>query len=164
MDSSFQRLLEELGTRARAEIEQVAAAARERNAALSNARHAGRRTLLAAQHALVERVLDASGKATIRKLGLCVNVERLVSRADELAAYAGNGAVEVRCQTALAEQITSRLGCRQVRVVSDDAAPWGLTLTADGGRLVIEDTVDAWLAARRSAIAIDVCRRIEEVV
>jgi vacuolar-type H+-ATPase subunit E/Vma4 len=193
MDSRFERLLDELGTRARAETDQVLATARARatavaaestarieqrrtaaiescdaeasharNAALSKARHEGRRALLAAQHAFVDKILDASRGATHRKLGLCANTERLVSRSEELASFSGNGTTEVRCRTPMAQQITSGLGRRGVRVIPDDEAPWGLTLVADNGRLVIEDTVDAWLSSQRAAIAIDGCHRIEE--
>ncbi|HEU4612656.1 MAG TPA: hypothetical protein VFS15_11290 [Kofleriaceae bacterium] len=37
----------------------------------------------------------------------------------------------------------------------------GLRLTADGGHLSIDDTIDAWLEADRAAIAIAVCRAVE---
>jgi vacuolar-type H+-ATPase subunit E/Vma4 len=135
---------------------------RSRNSALAAARHEGRRRLLDTQHALVERVVSAAVEATNRKLSLCVNPDRLSRRAGELLSYAGNGPAELRCRTPIAEQIAARLRPRGANVVADDDAAWGLTLVADDGRLTIDDTVDAWLEAERAAIAITVCRRIEE--
>jgi hypothetical protein len=137
-------------------------AQRARNGAMAAARYEGRGALLASQHAFVDRVLDAARQATNQRLALCVNAERLVNRADELLSFAGNGSAELRCRTPIAEHIVAGLGADSARVVADDCAPWGLTLTADDGRLCIDDTVDAWLAAERAAIAIDVCGRIEE--
>jgi len=193
MDAHFQRLFNELGARARAEIDQVSAAAcaradavlaesaarithrrasaiaaadgdaqHSRNDMLAAIRHDGRRALLEAQHALVERVIGAAREATNRRLSLCLSTDRLVNRAGELLSYTGNNPAELRCRRSIAEQIASRLDVRGANVVADDNAPWGLTLIGDEGRFTIEDTVDAWLNAERAAIAITVCRRIEQ--
>jgi hypothetical protein len=135
---------------------------RWRNSAAAAARYEGRRRLLGSQHALVERVLTAAVEATNRKLSLCVNPEHLAKRAGELLSYVGNVTAEFRCRPPIAEQIAARLDPRAARVVADDDAPWGLTLVGDDGRLTIDDTVNAWLEAERAAIAITVCRRIEE--
>ena len=193
MDPHFERLLEELGARSRAEIDQVLQAARTRAAAIAvesngriaerrtealasydeearrargnavaTARRDGRRALLEAQHALIDRVLSAARDVTTRRLGLCVDADRVARRAGELLAYAGPGTVELRCREPMARQVVPALASdARVRVVADDSAPWGLTLVGDGGRLSIDDTVDAWLAGQRAAIAIDVCRAME---
>jgi vacuolar-type H+-ATPase subunit E/Vma4 len=194
MASDFERLLEELGTRSRAEIDQVGEAARARAAsidaasvariterraaalascdeegqrderiAVAAARLCGRRSMLAAQQALVDRVMDAAHDATHRRLASGLDADVLMRRAAELLSYAGTGDVEIRCRTVMACQITPLLAAdARIRVVADDAAPWGFTLIADGGRLSVDDTVESWLSGRRDAIAIEVCRAVEE--
>lgn len=193
MDPHFERLLEELGARSRAEIDQVLEAARSRAAAIeaesthriaqrraavlascdddlrrasdnavAGARLDGCRGLLEAQYALVDRILTAAREVATTRLGLCVDPDHVVRRAAELVSYAGDGNVELRCRESLARHLAPALASdARVRVVAGDAEPWGLTVICDGGRLTIDDTVDAWLDGQRAAIAIDVVRAVE---
>ncbi|HVX38193.1 MAG TPA: hypothetical protein VHB25_01375 [Gemmatimonadaceae bacterium] len=163
------RLLDELETRARAEIEQVerdardradalavgvheaaaarqaaalaecdAAFARRRAAAVADARREARLALLHAQHAFVDRVLERVQADLAARLAAS-GVDAFTARVDELRAFAASGAAEIAL----------------------DARRGGFTLVADGGHLVIDDTVDAWLAAERARLAIDICRDAE---
>lgn len=168
-DVHMQRLLDELEARARAEIEQVdadaharadalraavaadgatkqanafaacdAEFAKRRGAAIADARRDARLALLHAQHELVDRVLDrvqADLSARLAEAG----VAQFGARFDELRTFAASGNVEIAA----------------------DARAGGFTLVADDGHLVIDDTVEAWLAANRAQLAIDICRDAE---
>ena len=168
-DTHLERLLVELGARAQAEIAQVEADAvarahtiraastargearkaeaiaaldvefaQRRNSAIADARRRARRVVLCAQHGMVDRVL-----ARIRRLA----VERLAEPASECG-VARRSAL-LRSYAVTSNAVIERL---------ED----GIRLQADGGHLSIDDTVDAWLAADRAAIAIDACRSVED--
>jgi vacuolar-type H+-ATPase subunit E/Vma4 len=161
----FDRLLAGLGERAKAEIAQVRADAEEqatelrvaadrvvarrradalaaceaeymrrRAAAAADARHDARGTLLRAQHALVATVMSRARGMVVDRLARDGESPTVAARIAELESFASDGVV-----------------------TSDD----GLKLVANDGRLVIDDTVDAWLDGERAQIAIDVCRAVE---
>lgn len=167
-DAHLERLLAELGERARVEIAQVEADAvvradavrarcasavdarrdgalaaleadleRRRMSALAEARRRGRGAVLRAQHALVDRVLERVRRRAADRLARPESECGVQRRSARLRSYAIGADASVE------------------RVAS------GLRLTADGGHLSIDDTVDAWLDADRAAIAIDVCRAVE---
>lgn len=164
-DSHFERLLAELGERAGAELEQARADAQTRAdeilgaaevrvakrrddalvvreaeyarrgaAAAADARHAARASLLRAQHALVAMVIERARAIVVERLEHDGDSPALAARIAELSSYATNGTVTRRD---------------------------GLELVANEGRLVIDDSVGAWLAGERAQIAIDVCRAVE---
>lgn len=168
-DVHMQRLLGELEARARAEIDQVetdararahalrtamatdaaarqaaaiaecdASFARRRAAAIADARRDARLELLHAQHAFVDRVLARVKDLLTARLATA-GIEPFAARFDELRAYAASGAVEI----------------------APDPRAGGFTLVADGGHLVIDDTVNAWLGAERARLAIDICHDAE---
>jgi len=165
-DEHLDRLLAELGARAGAELEQVRASAeaeasallgaadergaarltaalaasdadyeRRRAAAAAGARHDARGALLEAQHALVTRVLERARALVAAELAARPESPALTTRLAELSTYAVNAKVERRD---------------------------GLVLVANEGRLVIEDTIDAWLDSERAQCAIDICQAVEQ--
>lgn len=167
-DAHLERLLAELGERAQAEITQVAADAaaraqsvregcqvrlesrrssalaaldsefaRRRTSALAEARRRARGAVLREQHALVDRVLGRIRRLAVERLADPASACGVARRAEVLRSYAVG-----------ADPATERVES-------------GMRLTADGGHLLIDDTVDAWLDADRAAIAIDVCRAME---
>lgn len=184
-DSHLDQLIAELGRRAHDELEVVAREAQARideirraarqqedtdrgnalaaleadyerrtTVAVADARRAARAAMLSAQHGLVDRVLQRTRDIVARRFapyaaangsvaspaGSRVDLaSRLHARAEELASYASGGDADVAY------------------------AASGISLVADGGRLRIDDTVDAWLAGERRQLAIDVCRSLESV-
>ena len=167
-DEHLERLLAELGERAQAEIAQVgtdaetraqsiridavaraaarkAAAvadleaefARRRTSELAEARRRARGGVLCAQHALVDRVLDRIRMLATERLAQPLSDCGIAARSALLRSYAVTADASV-------ERVES-----------------GIRLSADGGHLTIDDTVEAWLEADRAAIAIDVCRVVE---
>ena len=135
---------------------------RARDNAVAGARLDGRRALLEVQHALVDRTVRAAREVTTTRLGLCSDPDRVARRAAELVSYAGDGNVELRGRESVARHLAPAFASdARVRVVAGDTEPWGLTVVGDGGRLTIDDTVDAWLDGQRAAIAIDVVRAME---
>ena len=133
----------------------------ERHAALGDARRAGRAELLAAQHALVDRVFARARIEAASRLLETASTPRIASRIEELAGFIP-GAVEVHCPPPLVSALQARLddGAR-FRVSPGVASDVGVTLVGDDGRLRIEDTVDSWLAATRADHAIWICRAID---
>ena len=111
--------------------------ARHRGSELAEARRRARGTLLTAQHALVERVLDRARTLAVARLATPESRCGLDRRATLLASYA------IGADAAI-ERLES-----------------GLRLTADFGHLAVNDTVDAWLESDRAAIAIELCRAVE---
>ena len=111
--------------------------ARHRGSELAEARRRARGTLLAAQHALVDRVLDRARALAVARLASSDSNCGLDRRATLLASYAIG-----------ADPTVERLES-------------GLRLTADSGHLEVNDTVDAWLESDRAAIAIELCRAVE---
>lgn len=166
-DEHLERLLAELGERAKSEITQATAAgqaevgrilsaarasarertakaladceaeqARSRAAAIAVARRRARGALLEAQHAFVNRAL-ACGAQLITERLRAAGPQAMQTRVDALMSYAPESDAEVRR--------------------GDD----GIRLTADGGRLRIDDTVSTWLEHNRSELAIAICRAAE---
>jgi hypothetical protein len=167
-DAHLERLLTELGERARGEITAVDADADERIASLraewaqrfvdereralaecerraaSDAageiaalKRDRRSVLLGAQHTLVERVLARASLSLASCFEHAGGHRAVASHIDMLREFAGSPDVEV--------SVSSR----------------GITMTADGGHLRIDDSIDAWLAAERPRLAIDICRMAE---
>lgn len=168
VEAHLDRLLAELDERARADIAAVAAetasrigtmradqsarleaerrsalAACERQAACDQAsavaamKRERRSALLMAQHGLVERVL---ARVTVQLAGCFEHTAGhagITRRADMLREFACSSDVSI--------------------VVSSN----GISLVADGGHLRIHDTVDAWLAAERPRLSIEICRMME---
>lgn len=168
-DAHLERLLAELGERAQAEIVQVQtdAAARaesvragcaertqsrraeavaaleaefthRRAISLADARRRARGAVLRAQHQLVDRVLEKIRLRAAERLAQPESARGIATRSALLRCYAMTPDASIECVTS------------------------GIRLTADGGHLSIEDTVDAWLDADRAAIAIDVCHAVEK--
>lgn len=168
-DEHLERLLAELGERAKAEIAQVQtdAAARaesvrtgraeranarraeavaaleaefthRRASSLAEARRRARGVVLCAQHRLVDRVLDKIRLRAAERLAEPASACGKERRAALLRSYAIGADASIECVES------------------------GIRLTADGGHLSIDDTVDAWLEADRAAIAIDVCLAVEK--
>jgi hypothetical protein len=166
-DEHLERLLAELGERAKLEIAQATAAgqaeaervravaelnARERIAdalricereeaqrragEVAVARRRGRRALLEAQHAFVNRVLARAAELIAERLRTA-GPEAMQARVDSLLSYAADHDADVRA----------------------DAT--GITVLADGGHLRIDDSVNAWLEQNHAELAIAVCRVIE---
>jgi hypothetical protein len=162
----FERLLAELGARAGSELAQVQAdadaeackilsaadrrIARRRDEALAacdaeyarcravaaaDARHAARADLLRAQHALVDRVIERARSAVAERLAETNGSRALDERVADLSSYAPLDAVVMKEK--------------------------GITIIGTQGRLVVDDSVDAWLESERAQIAIDVCRAVE---
>ena len=169
MDAHLERLLAELGERAQSEIAQVRTEAaaragsiragcasraearrtealaaldaefsRRRMTVLAEARRRARGTVLRAQYALVDRVFRE-----IRALA----TERLAQPSSDCGIQRRSALL--RSYAATSDAVIERTDS-------------GVRLTADGGHLSIDDTVDAWLDADRAAIAIDVCRAVEK--
>lgn len=167
-DVHLERLLQELDERARTEIAQVEADAatraeqiraggtargearkaealaaletefaRQRNTAVADARRRARGAVLRAQHDLVDRVLAQIRVRAAERLADPASAFGIKRRSELLRAYAVS-------EDASVESVES-----------------GIRVTADGGHLTIDDTVDAWLDADRAAIAIDVCHAVE---
>jgi vacuolar-type H+-ATPase subunit E/Vma4 len=166
-DAHLDRLLEELGARATAELNAV------RDAAVANAAD-----VLAAAAANV----DARGAAA---LAAC-DAECERHRANALATTRREArAALLHAQHALVDRVIGRAKAIIVQRLAAESSSElltkrsaalaafafghanvvrgaeGLRLEADDGRLTIDDTVDAWLARRRARIAIDVCRAVE---
>ena len=168
-DAHLERLLAELGDRAQSEIAQVRAdaaaraesiraagvagaaarcaealaaldadVARRRIGALADARRRARGAVLRAQHALVDRVLAKVRVLAATRLAEPISECGIARRSALLRSYAVRSDVTV------------------------DRTASGIRLTADGGHLAIDDTIDAWLDADRAAIAIDVCHAVEK--
>jgi len=164
-EAHFEQLLAELGERASAELAQVqtdgerlsvqvladadarvmqrrnealaaceSEYARRRAGAAADARHAARGNLLRAQHALVATVIARARAIVAERLGREGETPAIAARVSELSSYAAGGTV-----------------------TRGD----GLSLVANEGRIVIDDSIDAWLDGERAQIAIDVCRAVE---
>jgi vacuolar-type H+-ATPase subunit E/Vma4 len=161
----LERLLAELGERAGAEIAQVRADAeseaselllaanrriaahrqdalttceadyaRRRASAAGDARTAARGDLLRAQHALVDLVIGRARTMLAERLERERHSSSVDARVAELQSFVPNGVVTRRD---------------------------GLQLVANDGKILIDDTIDAWLEGERARIAIEVCRVVE---
>lgn len=166
-DEHLERLLADLGERAKSEITQATAAgqaeveqiltaarasardrkakaladceseqARSRAAALAVARRRSRGALLNAQHAFVNRALTRAAELITERLRVA-GPQAMQPRVDALMSYAAEGDAQIR---------------------RDEH---GIRLTADGGHLRIDDTVDEWIERNRSELAIAICRAAE---
>ncbi len=186
-DTHLDRLLAELGDRAQAELEQVrrdadaqaqamshaaearaqirtatalaeceAETMRRQANAIADARRAARGALLQAQHALVDRVCARARRRLAPRFADAANGDTMHRRLAELVTFAATTDVEARVPSGTAIDSTP-----QWRKTESPNAPPGFTLIGDGGHVIIEDTVDAWLNANRPQIAIDVCRAVE---
>lgn len=160
---------EQLRASARAETERrrVAALAQcdrdadaELRESLAAAARAGRAELLEAQHAFVDRVLaQAKAEAAARLLDPA-NLPRLASRIEELATFIP-GSVQIRCPTTLVAALEETLHHQpRLRPIPAEGSEVGLVLVSDDGRLRIDDTVDSWLDATRTAHAIWLCHAV----
>jgi len=127
---------EERRTKALASCDDEATHARY--AAIAGARREARANVLAAQHALADRVVRAARELIIARLRSAHDTPALRDRVTELLTYFDQPSA--------------------VAVVTNDD---GLLLTDSAHGLEIRDSVDVWLARERPRIAIDVCRAVE---
>lgn len=109
-----------------------------RYAAIAGARREARANVLAAQHALADRVVRAAREMIVGRLRAAGDTPALRDRVTELLTYFDQPSA--------------------VAVVRNDD---GLLLTDSAHGLEIRDWVDVWLARERPRIAIDVCRAVE---
>ena len=169
VDAHLERLLAELGDRAQSEIAQVRADATARAESIRAAGMAGAAARRAAALAAVDadfarRRVGALAEARRRARGavLCAQhtlVDRVLARVRILAA------ARLAEPTSACGVARRSVLLRSYVVGSDaviDRSESGIRLTADGGHLTIDDTIDAWLEADRAAIAIDVCHAVEQ--
>lgn len=109
-----------------------------RYAAIAGARREARANVLAAQHALADRVVRAAREIIVLRLRTAADTRALRDRVAELLTYFDQPSA--------------------VAVVTNDD---GLLLTDSANAMEIRDSVDVWLARERPGIAIEACRAVE---
>lgn len=112
--------------------------AHTRHRAVAAARRNARAEVLAAQHALADRVVRAARELIVTRLRNAADTPEFRDRLNELLTY------------------FEEPDCVTVNALGD-----GIRLTDGERRLEINDSVDAWLARERPRIAIDACRAAE---
>jgi vacuolar-type H+-ATPase subunit E/Vma4 len=166
-DEHLERLLAELGERAKSEITQATAAGQADVERILSAAHANARERMAKAVADCESEQARSRATAIalarrRARGALLDaqhafVNRALTRAADFITdrlrVAGPQALQARVDALMS--YTSE-GDAQVRRGDD-----GIRLTADGGHLRIDDTVSAWLGQNRTELAIAICRAAE---
>jgi hypothetical protein len=167
-DAHLERLLAELGERARTEIAQVEADAAVRAAAIRDeactraAAHTAE-ALSALEAELAHRRGTELAEARRRARGALLTAQhalvgRVLDRARALA-IARLAAPESKCGLDRRAAVLGSYAVGADAVI--ERLESGLRLTADSGHLSVDDTVDAWLESDRAAIAIELCRAVE---
>jgi vacuolar-type H+-ATPase subunit E/Vma4 len=140
--------------------EQELAVARRLSLAKAHAR--ARARLLAAQQALVARVLDSARALGPLRLA-AVSDEVLRARLAELLAFVDTrgGGATLYCHPTILSRLASMVPA-EVRVHEDPTLGGGIRLLAEDGRVTVEDTLEAWFERERGALAQAICRRAAE--
>lgn len=108
------------------------------HAAVADARRGARAEVLAAQHALADRVVHAARELIVARLRSAADTPAIRGRVAELLTYFDEPAA--------------------VSVVTTHE---GILLTDSAHGLEIRDSVDVWLARERPRIAMEACRAVE---
>lgn len=156
----------------RAEAEQTRAQAmrspdRELRAGLARdvalARIAGQRRVLEARRSLLDRVFAAARDQLGEAFDTQGARDRLLQRAREALGYLPEGKAVIVCSPGVAELLEKNLDPGgDVRIESQADLPIGFRITAAGGALVIDGTLEQLLEQGRPVLAIDVLRRLRE--
>jgi vacuolar-type H+-ATPase subunit E/Vma4 len=166
-DEHLERLLAELGERAKSEIAQATTAGQAE----------AERILSAARANAHERMVDAVGECESEQARSRATAIAVARRRARRALLEAQHAFVNRALACGAQLVTERLRAAgpqatQARVdalmsyTSESDAQVrrgddGIRLTADGGHLRIDDTVSAWLEQNRSELVIAICRAAE---
>jgi len=130
--------------------------------ALAASRLEGRRLVLEAQHAAVERVLAE----VPRQAGDIARTSRvrdadLRARVAVVLAYLGDEAAELRCAPALFDRIVGTLpDDSTLRACPDQKIAVGIRGYGIDGRIVVDDSLQGWLATERQRLAIEILRSL----
>lgn len=128
---------------------------------LAQARIAGERERLEAQHALLDRVFERARALLPRALETPAARSRLVERAREALGFVPAGGAVIACSTGVADVLEGPLERPgDVRIETHPDLPAGFRVEAASGALVIDATLERLLELGRPTLAIEVLRRL----
>ena len=161
----LERLLDELGERASAEIAQVSA---DGDSAASELLLAAKRRVAARREIALEACETEYARRRVAAAADASNAARrdLLRAQHALVALVIERARRILVERFEREADATPLKARIAELQS--FAPGGvvsrangLRLAANEGRIVIDDSIDTWLEGERAQIAIDLCRAVE---
>ncbi len=125
-------------------------------AARFGARQAARRIVLEAQHAAIHRVLEALPTVPCGLDKSCDTPDAVVAvRVADALSYMGDRPSELHCAPTIVGRVQKALGNRSdVRVTPDPTIAAGIRVASSDGRVVVDDTLHAWLTREAPALAI----------
>jgi vacuolar-type H+-ATPase subunit E/Vma4 len=122
-----------------------------------------RRRVLEARAVLLERIFGLAREALPAALESGAAQAALASRAQAALEHAPVGAVEIMCSTNAIEAIQVALAGRDgVTLEHDPELAAGFRLSAAGGALIIDATLEQLLVQQRDRLAIALMHRIED--
>jgi vacuolar-type H+-ATPase subunit E/Vma4 len=130
--------------------------------ALAASRLEGRRLVLEAQHAAVERVLaEVPRQASDIARTSRVRDADLQARVAVVLAYLGEEAAELRCAPVLYDRLVRALPDEsKLRVCPDQKIAAGIRGHGIEGRIVVDDSLEGWLVTERQRLAIEILRSL----
>lgn len=130
--------------------------------ALAASRLDGRRLVLEAQHAAVDRVLsEVPRQASEIARATALRDADIQARVAVVLAYLGDEAAELRCAPALYDRIVGMLPDEsKLRVCPDQKIAAGIRGYGTDGRIVVDDSLEGWLATERQRLAIEILRSL----
>ncbi len=167
--------VEAVRAEARAETERIRAGAEEQCASLKNnameacaaglapafstarfaASQAARRLVLEAQHCAIRRVLEAVPALACGQASCDAADTVIAARVADVLSYLGGRPGELCCAATILPRVQASLPeGAQVRVVADPGIAAGIRAASADGRVVVDDTLEAWLVREAASLTI----------
>jgi vacuolar-type H+-ATPase subunit E/Vma4 len=120
---------------------------------LGDTRRAARRTVLEAQHALLQRVFQAVRARLPAAAASPAFGQTLPDRLKAALAALGDEAAVIHCTDPLASSLKSCLPGKRATIVADLTCGSGFTVATGDGAVLVDETLEARLERQRSALA-----------